>query len=197
MNTRSIPHRASSPTINLHAHSHPVAFAGSRNGTVAESIATAVVEGFHQRGFGFLTGCAPGIDRCFRSAFIANTAVAQRSIIACAFEDRAQRFSVGEVFASVVVPSGLSPAAALHRRTVWMISHCSILVLFTQSPPTGRWGRGSRLAFDTARFHLKPVFLVTSRPPKPSVCESIFASSLFNVLDGYWVIPAGGIDDTE
>ena len=197
MLTRSIPCPVDSEPIKLHTRANVVAFAGSRYGIVPRGTATAIVAGFHQRGYWFLTGCASGIDACFRSAFMVSSEVAERSIVACAFEDRACRFSVGEMYASVVVPQGLSPATALHRRTVWIVRHSSLLVLFPDDPRTDRWGRGSRLAFSTARYNLKPVFLVTARPPKLSVGESIHASNLFGVVDGYWVIPAGGCDDEE
>ena len=187
------------PRSSIHIRVRPqaVAFAGSRNGAVHRDTAAALVDGFHHLGFGFLTGCAPGIDRCFRSAFLSRPIFAERSIVACAFEDRARRFSVGEIFATTVVPAGLSPAAALHRRTIWVITHCSILVLHPDNPVSGRWGCGSRLAFDTARLHLKPVFVVTATPPKPSVGETVAASNLFGVVDGYWVVPEGGVDDEE
>ena len=194
--TFSVPARTGA-ACSFRVRSHSVAFAGSRNGAVHRDTASALVEGFAHLGFGFLTGCATGIDRCFRLAFASKASVAERSIVACAFPHRARRFSVGEIFASVVVPDGLSPAAALHRRTVWIVRHASLLVLFPDNPVTGRWGRGSRLAFDTARLNCKPVFLVTRNPPKPSVGESVLPSNLFGILDGYWVVPEGGPDDEE
>ena len=187
------------PRTSVHFRVRPqaVAFVGSRNGAVHRDTAAALVEGFHRLGFGFLTGCASGIDRCFRSAFAANPAVAERAIVACAFPDRENRFAVGEVFATAVVPSGLTPAAALHRRTVWIVRKASLLVLLPDDPRTGRWGRGSRLAFNVARHNLKPVFLVTEQPPKRSVGEVVCRSNLFGVVDGYWVVPKGGIDEEE
>ena len=193
MVTFSVPRTS----ISFRVRPQAVAFAGSRNGVVHRDTAAALVEGFLHLGFGFLTGCAPGIDRCFRSAFALNKDAGERSIVACAFEDRARRFTVGEIFASTVVPNGLSPAAALHRRTVWVVRHCSLLVLFPDNPVTGSWGRGSGLAFNTARHNLKPVFLVTSNPPKPLADESVCPSNLFGVLDGFWVVPAGGSDEEE
>lgn len=197
MVTFSVPSHTGATAHSFRVRPQSVAFAGSRNGAVTLETSSALVEGFGQLGFGFVTGCASGIDGCFRLAFASKTAFAERSIVACAFEDRARRFAVGEIFASVVVPDGLSPAAALHRRTVWIVRHCSLLVLLPDNPRTGRWGCGSRLAFDTARRNLKPVFLVTKTPPKPSVGESIFSSNLFGVTDGFWVVPEGGTDDEE
>lgn len=174
-----------------------VAFAGSRNGRLPAHTATALVEEFLRLGFGLLAGCAPGIDRCFRTAFHTVPDAAGRAIVACAFDSRARRLAVGEVFTGVVVPDGLSAAAALHRRTVWVVAHCALLLLFPDDPHTGRWGRGSRLAFEVARAHLKPVFLSTARPPEPSPVESIRPARLFGVVDGYWVVPEGGPDDKE
>ena len=195
MVTISVPVESES-CVSFRVNAGAVAFAGSRNGRVSHSAAVALVRGFVDLGFGVLTGCASGIDRCFRSAFHAVPEAAERSIVACAFEHRARRFSVGEVFASVVVPQGLSPATALHRRTLWVVKHCSLLVLFSDDPRTGRWGRGSGLAFRTARTQLKPVFLVTGHPPKPSAFESIHPSILFGV-DGYWIVPEGGPDSEQ
>ena len=128
--TFSVPRTA----LNFRVRPQAVAFAGSRNGVVHRDTASALVEGFHHLGFGFLTGCASGVDRCFRTAFASNPAFAERSIVACAFEERAQRYSVGEIFASVVIPDGLTPAAALHRRTVWVVRHASLLVLLPDNP---------------------------------------------------------------
>ena len=193
MVTFSVPRTS----VQFRVRPQAVAFAGSRNGAVHRDTAAALVEGFRRLGFGFLTGCSTGIDRCFRFAFAANPAVAERAIVACAFPDREKWLTLGEVFATTVVPSGLTPAAALHCRTVWLVRKASLLVLLPDDPRSGRWGRGSRLAFNVARHNLKPVFLVTEQPPKPSVGESMYASNLFGVVDGYWVVPIGGIDEEE
>ena len=77
--------------------------------------------------------------------------------------------------ALTVVPKGLSPAAALHRRTVWMARRASVLVLFPIDPHTGGWGKNSTLAFNAALYNPKPVFVV--------------ASSLCDVVSGFWVLP--------
>ena len=113
-----MPFSVPTSPVSFRVRPQAVAFAGSRNGAVHRDTAAALVEGFHHLGFDFLTGCAPRIERCFRSAFALSKAVAERSIVACAFEDHERRFSVSEVFATTVVPNGHSPAAALHRRTV-------------------------------------------------------------------------------
>ena len=135
-----------------------VAFAGSRNGSLSESVTYPLVHAFHSLGFSLLTGCATGIDECFRSV-MARQPYEQNSMVACAFASRARRFDPHGQFATPVVPSGLSPAAALHRRTVWMVRRCGLLVLFPADPVFGHWGKGSTLAFRTAVYNLKPVFV--------------------------------------
>ena len=84
-----------------------------------------------------------------------------------------------------------SAAAALHWLTVIMVSECSLLVLFPDDPATGSWGRGSRLAFNTAVQHHIPVFAVTAIPPLGTRQFQVEASSLFGVIDGHWVVPQG------
>ena len=201
MVTFTVPHGSSTAhPVSFRVHPRSVAFAGSRNGTLCTDTVEALIEGFLHLGFGFLTGCAPGIDRCFRSALTANAEAAERTIIACAFPTRERRYSVGEVYATTVVPAGLTPGAALRRRTIWMIRRCSLLVLVPDDPAAGAWGRGSRLAFSTARYNLKPVFLVSQHPPKPSRYELQLQSNLFGVIDGVWIIPHptdGGTCDEE
>ena len=100
-----------------------VAFAGSRRGSLPEPVTTTLVHAFYAQDLTFLTGCATGIDGCFRQA-IAKRPFEQRSMVACAFESRARRFGSRGLAAFAVVPDGLSPAAALHRRTVWMVRSC-------------------------------------------------------------------------
>lgn len=68
MTTLIIPHGAELPPIILQARSPVVAFAGPRNGFVPDRTATQIVENFVRHGFGFLIGCAPGIDAFCRSA---------------------------------------------------------------------------------------------------------------------------------
>ena len=177
---------------------HSVAFAGSRHSSVPDGTAAGLVQAFSSLGFSFLTGCAPGIDACFRKAFSLNASIRSTSYIACAFEHRARRYAGSEIYASVVVPPGLTPAAALHRRTVWMIRRCSLLVLVPEHPVTKKWGNGSTLAFHSALLNLKPVFVASTHPPKPSQHYLLHSASLFDLVDGWWVVPhpvAGGTCD--
>ena len=134
-----------------------VAFAGSRHGSLTCSVCSSLVHSFHALGLSLLTGCAPGIDECFRRV-MAQKPYEEHSMVACAFESRALRFESEGLPGIAVVPEGLSPAAALHRRTVWMVRRCGLLVLFPAHPVFGHWGRGSTLAFRTAVYNLKPVF---------------------------------------
>jgi len=45
-----------------------VAFAGSRRGSLPESVTLPLAHAFHAVDFSLITGCAPGIDACFRRA---------------------------------------------------------------------------------------------------------------------------------
>ena len=171
-----------------------VAFAGSRRGSLPEAVTASLVHAFYALDLTFLTGCATGIDGCFRRV-IARRPFEQRSMVACAFESRAKRFVSVGIAAFTVVPDGLSPAAALHRRTVWMVRSCGLLVLFPSDPVFGRWGKGSTLAFRTAVYNLKPVFAATPAAPRPSPLYRIFPASLFGIVSGFWVIPEGGPDN--
>jgi hypothetical protein len=166
-----------------------VLLAGSRNGTVAPQTARALVDHVSQAGFGLLVGCAPGIDESFRLAVSRNEDARETSFIACAFASRLTESQSAGLTAGVVVPDGLSAAAALRRRTLWMVKRSVLLILFPDDPATGRWGKGSRLAFTAALFQLKPVFVVTAKRPSDSPHHRIIADSFFGVTDGYWAVP--------
>ncbi len=177
-----------------------VAFAGSRRGSLPESVTVPLAHAFHALDFSLLTGCAPGIDACFRRV-MATKPFEQQSLVACAFESRARRFEATGLLGIAVVPSGLSPAAALHRRTVWMVLRSGLLVLFPADPVFGRWGKGSTLAFNAAVYNLKPVFISAPSAPRRSPLYRIFPASLFGIVSGFWVIPhqiyEGGPCDEE
>ena len=177
-----------------------LAVAGSRKGFLSTAVSFPLVHGFHALGFSFLTGCAPGIDGCFRTVY-AHGPWAPSSMVACAFENRAHRFSTARLVAYSVVPPGLSPSSALHRRTVWVVRRCGLLVLFPVNPTTGFWGKGSTLAFRTAVYNLKPVFVVSTSSPPTSPLYQIYASSLLGIVPGFWVVPhqiyVGGPCDEE
>ena len=163
-----------------------VAFAGSRHGSLPDSVTSSLVHLFYALGFTFITGCATGIDGCFRQALMRRP-FDRHSMVACAFESRARRFGSHGIAAFTVVPAGLSPASALHRRTVWMVRRCGLLVLFPAD-----WGGGSILAFRTAVYNLKPVFCASPEAPPPSPLYRIFPASLFGIVSGFWVVPEGG-----
>ena len=100
-----------------------------------------------------------------------------------------------------MVPHGLNPAAALHRRTVWLVRRASVLVLFPIDPHTGTWGKGSTLAFNTALYNLTPVFVVTHQQPDPVPSYLVVAASLCDAVSGFWVVPypeqPGGVCNDE
>ena len=166
-----------------------VLLAGSRRGVVAPQTAAGLVAHLCQAGFGLLIGCAPGIDECFRSTVSRNEDARETSFIACAFAGRVGQSEAAGLTAGVVVPDGLSAAAALRRRTLWMVKRSVLLILFPDDPATGHWGKGSRLAFQAALCQLKPVFVVTAKRPAESPHHRIIADSFFGVMDGYWAVP--------
>jgi hypothetical protein len=166
-----------------------VLFAGSRNNTLPKQTCSNLIEAFARLGFGFFVGCANGVDRSFRRA-LANSNYQDRCFIACAFKKRTKpAYSYG-LYASLVVPASLHPKAALFRRTLWLVRRCAMIVLFPEDPHNNnQWGKGSSLAFKAAMFHLKPVFVVTTSPPKESTLYKVLPSDLFGVIQGYWVVP--------
>ena len=177
-----------------------VLFAGSRNGYIDPQIAERLVLALAESEFSFLVGCAPGIDACFRLTLAERAAWRESTFVACAFAERVCSSESRGLFASVVVPDGLSRAAALRRRTLWMVKRAEFVVLFPDDPLTGRWGRGSTLVFRAATEQLKPAFVVSSTPPPRSPIYRVVSARLFDVADGYWAVPhptAGGTCDEE
>ncbi len=177
-----------------------VVLGGSRNLNLTEALCTDLLRAFSEHSFSFFVGDAQGVDRSFREA-IAGTPYKEKAIVACAFSRRKEySFSKG-LLATKVVPENLSPKAALYRRTVWMVKRCCLVLLFPEDPATGRWGKGSRLAFKTAMYNIKPVFVVTTGPPKESVHYLVLPDNLFGIIDGFWVVPHpygdGGTCDEE
>jgi hypothetical protein len=159
-----------------------VMFAGSRHGIVSEKTSSLLVSAFGSLGFSFITGCASGVDESFRKA-LALSEYRDKSIVACAFKDRADKLK--DILPLYVVPEGLPPRVALAKRTLWMCSRCSLLILFPSDPI----GRGSALAFKSAIYNNKPVFVVSNTKPRESDLYSVFPSSLFGVVQGFWAVP--------
>ena len=162
-----------------------VLLAGSRSGVLPEALCREVVRRLAGEGFAFFVGCATGVDRSFRLA-LAQENLAGKSFVACASRERLRR-SCG-LFASVVVPRGLSIAAALHRRTVWMVKRCCMAILFPEGRD-GSWGPGSRLVLRTALDQLKPVFVASSVEPRAPAPAVLLPGSLYGLVDGWWVVP--------
>ena len=74
-------------------------------------------------------------------------------------------------------------------RTLWLVKHSSVVVLFPERPTDGQRGPGSRHVLRSALYHLKPLIVVASRPPPaPAYCR-VVASDLFATVQGYWVVP--------
>ncbi len=160
--------------------------AGSRHGAVAPQTAAGLVEHLSHAGFGLLVGCASGIDASFRQAVSRNEEARETSFIVCAFASSLAENESAGLTAGVVVPDGLSAAAALRRRTLWMVKRSVLLILFPDDPETGRWGRGSRLAFQAALFQLKPVFVVTGKRPADSPHHRVIPDSFFGIIE--WIL---------
>ena len=174
--------------------------AGSRNGFVEPEEAERIVTALSDAGFSFLVGCATGVDACFRLTLAERAEGEERTFIACAFADRLRASESRGLFASVVVPEGLSPAAALRRRTLWMVKRAELLVLFPDDLMSGRWGSGSTLAFRVATEQLKPVFVVSRRRPPAAPHYRVVASRFLDAATGYWAVPhpvAAGTCDEE
>ena len=177
-----------------------VLLAGSRNGAIDPQEAECIAGALGSAVFSFPVGCATGVDACFRLTLAERPEWSESTFVACAFADRARVNRSRGLFASVVVPETLSPAAALRRRTLWMVKRAALLVLFPDDPLSGRWGTGSTLAFRAATEQLKPVFVVSRKRPPVALHYRVIASRLFDAGDGYWAVPhpvAAGTCDEE
>jgi hypothetical protein len=173
--------------------------AGSRRMELSSLVCRSLVGGLGEAGFGFLVGCAGGVDKSFRRA-LAESPYADLTLVGCAFRSRVHALSTYGLPALWVVPPGLSPKAALRRRTLWLAKRCVMAVVFPLDPTTGAWGAGSRLAYRACLEQLKPVFVVCPEAPREAECYRVVRSCLYGV-EGYWVVPhpvrAGGPCDDE
>ena len=97
-----------------------VLFAGSRHQEVPQSMCKALIQGLAGDGFSFWVGCANGVDRSFRKS-LSESGYTDRVFVGCAFRGRVKALSNYGLSASVVVPEGLSPKAALRRRTLYLV----------------------------------------------------------------------------
>jgi hypothetical protein len=176
-----------------------VLLAGSRNREVDRENCRALIHGLGQAGFGFLVGCAPGVDRSFRKA-LSESPYADRTLVGCAFPSRLRSLSAYGLATCLVAPSGLSPKAALRRRTLWLVKRACLSILFPEDPTTKQWGKGSTLVYRDSLEQVKPVFAVCSQKPKDSEQYRVACSCLYGV-EGFWVVPhplsEGGICDDE
>jgi hypothetical protein len=199
----SVPFKTANKEPSMFSFSVPqnaVLFAGSRHAVVSQQTAHGLVTAFARLGFGFFTGCATGIDRCFRQA-LAHNHVEDNTFIACAFAHRVQPILDTGLFASCVAPETVTPKAALVRRTLWMVKRSALIVLFPDDPLTGRWGKGSSLVFHASVLQLKPLFVVTAHKPEQKSLYRVLPACFQGLISGYWVIPhpiqKGGTCDDE
>ena len=183
-------HQTNHRWLTFEVPTAPVMFAGSRNGLVDSELARLVVQAFHNTGLNCSTGCATGIDESFRKAFSAEFREDLPDFVACAFESRLAEADYLGLPATCVSGPRMQPVDALRYRTKWLAYNCSLLVLFPDDPETGDWGRGSLLAFHTARQLEKPIFVVSSKPPKQADEKDAIVqeSDLFGLFQGTWVI---------
>ena len=176
-----------------------VLLAGSRHRQVLPSVCARLVHTFWSLRIGFLTGCAPGVDHCFRRA-LSHSPYRGWTFVGCAFSARPSNSE--RLFSTVVVPPGLPAAVALARRTLYLAKRCALLVVFPDDPYTGAWGKGSTLAFGACMSQLKPAFVVSKTPPRPTGLYQVFPASLFGIVSGYWAVPhtvteGGACDDLQ
>jgi hypothetical protein len=173
--------------------------AGSRHRELSQEVCRGLVEGLGSQGFAFLVGCAPGVDRSFRQV-LSSSRYAESSLVACAFRSRVRALSGYGLASCWVVPEGLSPKAALRRRTLWLVKRCCLAVLFPEDPCTGQWGPGSRLVYRACLDQLKPLFVASSVAPRQTEHMRVAGSTLYGV-SGFWVAPhplaEGGPCDDE
>jgi hypothetical protein len=162
-----------------------VLLAGSRSRGLPEALCRGIVRRLAVEGFGYLVGCAPGVDRSFRLA-LAREGLARSSVVACASRERLSR-SCGLPVA-MVAPEWLSMAAALHWRTVWMVTRCRMVVLFPEGQD-GSWGPGSRLVLRTALEQGKPVFVASATEPRAPASAVVRPGSMYGLVSGWWVVP--------
>lgn len=164
-----------------------VLVAGNRNRELPQPVCRDLVEGLGEQGFAFLVGCAPGVDRSFRQA-LSESRYAESTLVACAFRSRVRALSSYGLASCWVVPPGLSPKAALRRRTLWLVKRCCLAVLFPEDPYSGQWGPGSRLVYRTCLDQLKPLFVASSEAPRETEHVRVAGSTLYGVA-GFWVVP--------
>ena len=176
---------AADAAVQFKVVARSVLFAGSRCRQVRPEICRALVERFRRHGFGFFVGCATGVDAAFRAALAHSACGPDEVFVGCAFGRRARRCRTEGLSPRRWCPRVSRPVAALARRTLWLVKRSSLVVLFPERPVDRQWGPGSRLAYRSALYHLKPTFVVASQPPAaPAFCQ-VAPADLFATVDGY------------
>jgi hypothetical protein len=97
-----------------------VLLAGSHHSSVPHDTCRQPIQQFHHLDFRFFVGCASGIDRRFREA-LATSPYRKDCVVTCAYGNPVCLPRSLGLSASVVVPLGLTPAAALRRRTLFVM----------------------------------------------------------------------------
>jgi hypothetical protein len=184
-------HQTNSKWLDFQVPKAPILFAGRSNQVLDQRKSNLLVQGFHHAGFSCATGCATGVDESFRKAFSVEFSEATPDLVACAFEKRTLESQELGIPCSYVAKSYMYPHEALRHRTMWLVKQCSLLVLFPDDPKTGTWGKGSRLAFHTAKRLGKPSFVVSAKPPLDDQETITQEANLFGLFWGTWVIPKG------
>ena len=168
--------------LHIHTPGHTVCFAGSRYFSANAETASCLVNMLGSLGCQFITGCAQGVDRSFRRVFL-NSKYKEKCFVACAFSRRAEQMK--GLSAAKVVPENLPTKIALSKRTVWMVSFSSLVILFPSNPI----GKGSALCLRTALSQGKPVFMVTGKKPDKNESFWCIPSNLFGLIEGFWLVP--------
>ena len=161
-------------------------FAGSRNQTVSTQVCRDLVSGFGRLGFNFVVGCANGADVSFRSA-LAESDYSGKAFVACCYSYRVPKTT--DLTCDLVVPDTVHPRSAPRVRTLWMVDHCDMAVVFADDPKADTWGKGSTVCINACIKQGKPVFVVTSHRPEAFDTHVVLPTSLFGTIRGYFIVP--------
>ena len=180
---------AGDAALQFNVAARSVLLAGSRCGQVEPSTCQALIEQFRRHGFGFFVAARPGWMPPSARRWLTQNAAPTRCSSAARSASAHGAAGPRDCSPRRWCPRAPPPKAALARRTLWLVKRSSLVVLFPERPADRQWGPGSRHVFRSSLYHLKPLFVVASRPPvAPAFCQ-VVASDLFATVDGYWVVP--------
>ena len=166
-----------------------VLFAGSRRGQVEPPVCRALVERFRRHGFGFFVGCATrrrcGVPRGAGPLSVRPRRGVRRLRVRQARTALPGRGAVRLGGGARGHPAQRSAGAAHPVAGQAQLAGGAV----PRAPCRPAVGAGSRHVFRSSLYHLKPTFVVASRPPvAPAFCR-VAAADLFATVDGYWVVP--------